>query len=51
MKIGGLFSPVEFWFHMNLLEHRASRLELKAFLPSVKGRVVQMLTDNTTTMC
>ncbi|KAJ1187211.1 hypothetical protein NDU88_003990 [Pleurodeles waltl] len=36
------------WIHINLLELRAVRLSLKAFLASLRGQSVQVLTDNTT---
>ena len=36
--------------HTNLLELQDIRLALKAFLPSIRVRLVQVLTDNTTTM-
>ena len=35
---------------MNLLELRAIRMAMKAFLPTIKGRLVQVLTDYTTAM-
>ncbi|KAJ1180645.1 hypothetical protein NDU88_005865 [Pleurodeles waltl] len=50
LEIKGLWSPEEQMFHINLLELRAVRLALKAFLPSLRGQSVQVLTDNTTTM-
>ncbi|KAJ1152752.1 hypothetical protein NDU88_005527 [Pleurodeles waltl] len=50
LEIKGLWSPEEQIFHINLLELRAVRLALKAFLPSLRGQSVQVLTDNTTTM-
>ncbi|KAJ1125086.1 hypothetical protein NDU88_003524 [Pleurodeles waltl] len=50
LEIKGLWSPVEQMFHINLLELRAIRLALKAFLPSLRGQSVQVLTDNTTAM-
>ncbi|KAJ1109751.1 hypothetical protein NDU88_007110 [Pleurodeles waltl] len=50
LEIKGLWSPVEQMFHINLLELRAVRLALKAFLPSLLGQLVQVLTDNTTAM-
>ncbi|KAJ1112338.1 hypothetical protein NDU88_000606 [Pleurodeles waltl] len=50
LEIKGLWSPEEQRFHINLLELRAVRLALKAFLPSLRGQSVQVLTDNTTTM-
>ena len=37
-------------FHINLLELPAIHLALQAFLPSIKGRLVQVLMDNTTAM-
>ncbi|XP_078497067.1 uncharacterized protein LOC144753171 [Lissotriton helveticus] len=49
-EIRGLWSPAEARLHINLLELRAIRLALKAFLPSVRGSVVQVFTDNTTAM-
>ena len=48
VEIRGLWSPVEALLHINLLELRAIRLALKAFLPSIKGRLVQVFTDTTT---
>ncbi|KAJ1131499.1 hypothetical protein NDU88_009835 [Pleurodeles waltl] len=50
LEIKGLWSPEEQMFHINLLELRAVRLALKAFLPSLRGQSVQVLMDNTTTM-
>ncbi|KAJ1094268.1 hypothetical protein NDU88_007346 [Pleurodeles waltl] len=50
LEIKGLWSPVERMFHINLLKLRAVRLAHKAFLPSLRGLSVQVLTDNTTAM-
>ncbi|KAJ1162117.1 hypothetical protein NDU88_002595 [Pleurodeles waltl] len=50
VEIRGLWYPAEPGLHINLQEHQAIRLALKAFLPSLKGKVVQVFTDNTTTM-
>ncbi|KAJ1176911.1 hypothetical protein NDU88_002178 [Pleurodeles waltl] len=50
LEIKGLWSPAEQMLHINLLELRAVRLALKAFLPSLRGQSVQILTDNTTAM-
>ncbi|KAJ1196926.1 hypothetical protein NDU88_000789 [Pleurodeles waltl] len=50
LEVKGLWSPVEQRFHINLLELQAVRLALKAFLPSICGQSVQVLTDNTTAM-
>ncbi|KAJ1086510.1 hypothetical protein NDU88_006626 [Pleurodeles waltl] len=50
LEVKGLWSPVEQRFHINLLELREVRLALKAFLPSIRGQSVQILTDNTTAM-
>ncbi|KAJ1135528.1 hypothetical protein NDU88_001967 [Pleurodeles waltl] len=50
LEIKSRWSPVEQMLHINLLELRAVRLALKAFLPSLRGQSVQILTDNTTTM-
>ncbi|KAJ1165465.1 hypothetical protein NDU88_005893 [Pleurodeles waltl] len=50
LEVKGLWTPVEQRFHINLLELRAVRLALKAFLPSIRGQSVQILTDNTTAM-
>ena len=36
--------------HINLLKLLAIHLALKAFLPSIKGRLVQVFTGNTTAM-
>ena len=49
-EIRGLWSPAESLLHINLLELRVIRLALKAFLPSLRGRLVQVLTDHTTAM-
>ena len=49
-EIRGLWSPAESQLHINLLELRAIRLALKAFLRSLQGRLVQEFTDNTTAM-
>ncbi|KAJ1137758.1 hypothetical protein NDU88_004154 [Pleurodeles waltl] len=45
LEIKGLWSPEE-----RMLELRAVRLALKAFLPSLRGQSVQVLTDHTTAM-
>ncbi|XP_078520251.1 uncharacterized protein LOC144785006 [Lissotriton helveticus] len=50
LEIKGLWSPEERLLHINLLELRVIRLALKAFLPSLRGQSVQVLTDNTTAM-
>ncbi|KAJ1202911.1 hypothetical protein NDU88_006706 [Pleurodeles waltl] len=50
VEIRSHWSPVESGLHINLLELRVIRLALKAFLPVVKGKVVQVFTDNTTAM-
>ncbi|KAJ1149391.1 hypothetical protein NDU88_002201 [Pleurodeles waltl] len=50
LEIKGCWSPVEQRFHINLLELRAIRLALKAFLPSLRSQSVQVLMDNTTAM-
>ncbi|KAJ1124818.1 hypothetical protein NDU88_003267 [Pleurodeles waltl] len=50
LEIKGLWSPEEQMFHINLLELWAVRLALKAFLPSLRGQSVQVLSDNTTAM-
>ncbi|KAJ1198714.1 hypothetical protein NDU88_002553 [Pleurodeles waltl] len=50
VEIRGHWFPAESGLHINLLELRAIRLALKAFLPVVKGKVVQVFTDNTTAM-
>ncbi|KAJ1138196.1 hypothetical protein NDU88_004587 [Pleurodeles waltl] len=49
-EIKGLWSLAESGLHINLLELRAIRLVLKAFLHSLKGKVVQVFTDNSTAM-
>ncbi|KAJ1211174.1 hypothetical protein NDU88_006535 [Pleurodeles waltl] len=49
-EIRGLWSPAESGLHSNLLEIRAIWLALKEFLPAVKGKIVQVFTDNTTAM-
>ena len=41
---------MEACLHINLLELGAIRLALKAFLPTIKGERVQVLTGNMTTM-
>ncbi|KAJ1093251.1 hypothetical protein NDU88_006356 [Pleurodeles waltl] len=50
VEIRGHWSPAESGLHINLLALRAIWLALKAFLPVVKGKVVQVFTDNTTAM-
>lgn len=40
------WSPTERSLHVSILELRAIRLPLKSFLPQVKHRVVQAVTDN-----
>ena len=50
MEIRGLWSVAETRLHINLLELRAIHFGLMAFLPCVKGRLVQVLMDNTTAM-
>ncbi|KAJ1184897.1 hypothetical protein NDU88_001694 [Pleurodeles waltl] len=50
LEVKGHWSPGEQRLHINLLELRAIRLALKAFLPSLRGRSVQVLTNNTTAM-
>ena len=48
MEIRGIWwSLAEAQLHINLLELRAIRLVFKASLPSIKGRLVQVLTDHT----
>ena len=49
-EIRGLWTPAEARFHINLLELQGIRLTLKAFLPSIKGERVQVLTDYTIVM-
>ncbi|XP_078239272.1 uncharacterized protein LOC140705553 [Pogona vitticeps] len=44
------WSPQEAWLHMNHLELLAVIKALRAFLPLVQGRAIQLVTDNSTTM-
>ena len=48
VEIRSLWSPAESQLHINLLKLRTLLLALKAFLPSIKGRLVQVFVDNTT---
>ena len=41
---------MESLLHINLLVLRVIPLALKAFLPSIKGKLVQVFMDNTTAM-
>ena len=41
---------MEAWLYSNLMDLLIIRLPLKAFLPTIRGRLVQVLTDNTTAM-
>ena len=50
VEIRGCWFLAESQLHINLLERRAIRLALKALLPSIKGRLVQVFIDNTTAM-
>ena len=50
VEIRGLWSPAESPLHINILELRAIRLALKAFLLSLRGRLVQVFTNSTTTI-
>ncbi|XP_067420874.1 dynein axonemal heavy chain 14 [Emydura macquarii macquarii] len=46
----GRWSPREISLHINVRELRAVRLAFKVFLRFLRGRVVQVLTDNTAAM-
>lgn len=48
VELRGLWSQTEAKLHINLLVLCVIRLALKAFLPSLKGRLVQVFTDNAT---
>ena len=50
VEIRGLWSPAETVLHINLLDLRVIHLALKAFLPSIKGKLVQVFTNNTIAM-
>ncbi len=46
--ISGLWSPTETSFHINVLKMRAVILTLKHFTPTITGKCVLIISDNTT---
>lgn len=50
VEISGIWSAAESRLHINFLDLKAIRLTLNAFLPSIKGKLVQVFMNNTTAM-
>ena len=49
-EIQGTWRPSEVHLHINLLEMKAVLLALRHFAPALKGKVVLLLGDNSTTV-